>query len=363
MTESSRSGDSGTIEGSIARLPFAMVLTDPRIEDNPIVYVNDAFERMTLYSRAFAVGRNCRFLQGDAAAPADVETIRTAIAEGRDVSVDIDNQKADGTTFRNRLVIAPLRSESGELTGFLGMQTDLDAHPRTAEAGGDGRDLMLREVQHRVKNHLAMIVSMIRLQAERKVTRESFEALSHRIESLALLYDELSGRGVAAVGDTTIAAGAYLSRVAAALAAIDGRGSIRINVECEEIELPVEITARLGLLLTEFLTNALEHAFKGRNEGVVRIRFQKLTGGGVRLMVEDDGVGLREGSNWPWDADSVEAQASRTQTEPGELDTTGHDGASGMGGSIVAALVQSLGAKLDVNTATRGTVITLDLET
>jgi PAS domain S-box-containing protein len=49
----------------LARAPFSIVLTDPTVDDNPIVYVNDAFERATGYSRAGAIGRNCRFLQGE----------------------------------------------------------------------------------------------------------------------------------------------------------------------------------------------------------------------------------------------------------------------------------------------------------
>ena len=264
----------------------------------------------------------------------------------------------------NRLLIAPLHDEACELTGFLGVQREL-LMPEEKAAKDDlpplDQDLMLREVQHRVKNHLSMVVSMVRLQAERKITRESFEALSHRIEALALLYDELSGSGVGHVGSETIPAGAYLSRVATTLAAVEAREAIRVNIECEEIDLPVEASARLGLLLTEFLTNALEHAFEGRHDGVVRVRFQRLTGGGVRLMIEDDGVGLPEGSNWPDDALSVEQQKARTKGGDGALDTRGHGGHSGMGGSIVKALVASLDGKLDVNAATRGTVITLDV--
>ena len=363
-----RGGGADSLEAAIAELPVAMVLTDPSLEDNPIVYVNDAFERVAYYSREYAIGRNCRFLQGEGTDPEKVRRLREAIDGGRDVSVDLENYRADGTAFTNRLVVAPIAGEEGEVRAFLGVQTDLSrlseerslAH-RPEEAESE-TDTMLRELQHRVKNHLAMVVSMIRMQISREITRESFEALGRRIQSLALLYEELTPAGVGRRDSDTVPAGAYVSRIAGTLGALEGRASIRVNVDAEEIDLPVEQAARLGLLLTEFLANALSHAFEGREEGVVRVRFQRLTDRGVRLMVEDDGVGLPEGSEWPEDAPSVEAQRDRVRGEGGALDTRGRGGGAGMGGSIVKALVRSLDAELAVTSASRGTVITLDFD-
>ena len=65
LPEKARRGDEEAMHEAIDAVPLAMVLTDPRQDDNPITYVNQAFERVTLYSRRFAVGRNCRFLQGE----------------------------------------------------------------------------------------------------------------------------------------------------------------------------------------------------------------------------------------------------------------------------------------------------------
>lgn len=79
-------------------------------------------------------------------------------------------------------------------------------------------------------------------------------------------------------------------------------------------------------------------------------------------MVEDDGVGLPEGSSWPFNAKRVEHQKDKAGHGEGQLDTRGKHGEPGMGGSIVAALAKSLGAELDVSSATVGTMVTLDLE-
>ena len=362
LQEKARQGDDEAMHEAIEAVPLAMVLTDPRQDDNPITYVNQAFERVTLYSREFAVGRNCRFLQGEDTTEKSIGEIREGLKEGTDVTIDVVNYKADGTPFRNRLMISPIRDEGGELIAFLGVQREL---PRgvgdtiidsRAAADRPMQDVMLAEVQHRVKNHLTMIVSMIRLQAEKRVTKKSFEALSHRIESLALLYDELSGSGLGDRVADTVPAGAYLSRVCSTLNALDGRGSVRVNVDCEEIDLPVDLTARLGLLATELVTNALEHAFDGRDEGAVRIRFHRRSDGGWRLMVEDDGIGLPEGSDWPWAA-ADHAAAAEEDVSQG----IGEGRRSGLGGMIITSLAKSIGAELDVTSGRGGTTVCVDV--
>ena len=99
---------------AFSRSTVAMVLTDPRQDDNPIIYVNRAFERMTGYSAAAAVGRNCRFLQGDQTSARDIDALRRALAEEQEISLDLLNYRADGEPFMNRLIISPIRNEDGD---------------------------------------------------------------------------------------------------------------------------------------------------------------------------------------------------------------------------------------------------------
>ena len=94
----------------------------------------------------------------------------------------------------------------------------------------------------------------------------------------------------------------------------------------------------------------------------MNVTFKKISGGGVRLTVEDDGIGLPGGIDWPYESPSVEEQSERAKSEGGELDTTGRGGKSGVGGSIIVALTETLGATLDVNRALRGTIVTVDFE-
>ena len=145
---------------ALSRLPLALVLSNPGLDDNPIVFANEAFEELTGYRRKDIIGRNCRLLQGEATEPERVAELRRAIAAGEDVSVEITNYRADGTPFRSRVSVSPVRDEAGEIVYFLGMQQDLDE-----DAADPDVLAQLAEIQHRVKNHLAMIVGLIRMQA------------------------------------------------------------------------------------------------------------------------------------------------------------------------------------------------------
>ncbi len=119
----------------IENSPIASVVSNPRLPDNPIVAVNDAFQQLTGYDRSFIVGRNCRFLAGKATEPWLTEEIRRGVRQQRSVLVEILNYKKDGTAFQNAVLVAPLFDEEGELEYFLGSQVEIDADaPSLAKA-------------------------------------------------------------------------------------------------------------------------------------------------------------------------------------------------------------------------------------
>lgn len=104
------------------RMP--MLITDPRQTDNPIVFVNDAFARLTGYSREETLGRNCRFLQGPGTNLEDIRRIREAIAERRPIEIEILNYAKSGKVFWNRVLISPV-FDGDELTFFFASQLDV----------------------------------------------------------------------------------------------------------------------------------------------------------------------------------------------------------------------------------------------
>ncbi|MBB3182832.1 diguanylate cyclase (GGDEF)-like protein/PAS domain S-box-containing protein [Halomonas fontilapidosi] len=105
-----------------------VVIADAAEPDLPIIYANDAFQRMTGYTREEVIGRNCRFLQGSETDRAVVQQIRQQLAHQREVHVTLCNYRKDGTPFWNDLFIAPVRDEEGRVSHYVGIQHDISEH-------------------------------------------------------------------------------------------------------------------------------------------------------------------------------------------------------------------------------------------
>jgi PAS domain S-box-containing protein len=115
---------------SVALSPLAMVLSNPARPDNPIEVANSAFCELTGYPEADIVGRNCRFLAGEATEDEATAEIRKAIRDARPALVDILNYRRDGSAFRNGVMITPLFDAEGKVAWFLGSQVDLGGEAR-----------------------------------------------------------------------------------------------------------------------------------------------------------------------------------------------------------------------------------------
>jgi PAS domain S-box-containing protein len=131
-TPVSGSGPSGVVDqhhdiffAAVETTRMPMIVTDPHQPDNPIIFVNRAFERMTGYVRDELIGTNCRFLQGPETDREVVTELRLAIAEQREFSTEIINYRKDGSSFWNALFVSPVFNRSGDLVYFFGSQLDV----------------------------------------------------------------------------------------------------------------------------------------------------------------------------------------------------------------------------------------------
>jgi PAS domain S-box-containing protein len=110
-----------------------VTLTDPDLEDSPIVYANKAFEDMCGYPQDEIVGRNCRFLQGADRVQPDLDRLRAAIKKSEPIEVTLRNYRKNGELFYNRLVVKPLKDDRGRVVYFLGVQYDITEQVRAQE--------------------------------------------------------------------------------------------------------------------------------------------------------------------------------------------------------------------------------------
>jgi len=159
------------------------------------------------------------------------------------------------------------------------------------------KDMLLRELQHRVTNNLQMITALIRLEARNlpdDAADDPFARLAGRVNSLAVLYRLLSED----MGNESVDLGAYLSQIAAAIMEAHAVEGVRLDLQVDSWPVSINVAMPTGLVVNELLTNALKHGFAGRDRGTITLH-GLVDDDGCRLVVADDGVGLADGANWP----------------------------------------------------------------
>jgi PAS domain S-box-containing protein len=103
----------------------SLVISDATLPGMPIIFMSHQFEEQTGYSENEVLDRSCRFLQGPGTDPESVEAIRTALANGNALTVDLLNYRKDGAEFWNRLRLRPIRSREGKVRYYVGFQNPI----------------------------------------------------------------------------------------------------------------------------------------------------------------------------------------------------------------------------------------------
>ncbi len=233
---------------------------------------------------------------------------------------------------------APIINPQGVFTGYRGVSSDITARiqsERELRQSLDEKELLLREIHHRVKNNLQTISSLLYLQTLSTENEQELAAIREaraRVTSMGLIHQKLYQSADIA----TIPFMDYIRSLIDFLRESYGvdRNRIQIEVEVEPPDLSVDIDTGIpcGLLINEMVTNALKYAFTGRPKGTIHIRMDRDTDGQYILSVSDDGIGL------PGD---FEPEATRT-----------------LGMRLISGLVDQLDGSLEVRKSP-GTMLTI----
>ncbi|MEH3148111.1 MAG: PAS domain-containing protein [Methylobacterium frigidaeris] len=304
----------GSFAAAFRSSPLPMVLTDPHQADNPIVFANDAFLRVTGYRRDEVIGRNCRFLQGPQTDRDAVGRVRAAIAREESIEIDLLNYRRDGAPFWNGMALSPVRDEAGALVHYFAVLTDIsprrtredrltqarshleqdiDDRTRALQAALDQKTALLHEVDHRVKNNLQVISSLMLLKARRTTDpagRAALLGMADRIGALATVHRLLYTAGDVSRFDLRDFATDFGSDLEAGL---DG-DRVRLSLAVDPVAVSASKAAPLALLMHELATNAVRHAFAHGRPGRIAIE-ARLDGEALLLAISDDGVGLAAG--------------------------------------------------------------------
>lgn len=291
------------------RMP--MVITNPRLPDNPIIFANDGFQTLTGYDRQHIIGRNGRFLQGKATDPSTVAKLRRAIRDGESVTVDLLNYRRDGSMFWNSLYVSPVRSDRGDIHYYVALQVDVtervewqqrasaqhDAmeeviQARTSDlaAALEAKTTLLHEVDHRVKNNLMLVGSLLRLQSRSLPDvrlRQTLEHMLQRVDALSSVHRRLYQTADLDKFDI----GSFVLGLAGDLIGASGRKDITLGTDIMPLDISARKAASVGLILNEVITNALTHGFANGRPGKLRIGVRGANGM-AQIDITDDGPGF-----------------------------------------------------------------------
>jgi PAS domain S-box-containing protein len=256
-----------------------------------IIDVNQAYCRMSGYPREAIIGKAIGDFDVYKAAPGNMaDRVAGIRAKGYD-RFESRHRRADGSAYDVEVSLF-IEREYGNILTFIRDITER----RESEAKIDGllreKEALLREVQHRVKNNLGAMQSLLSIQASNAKDSAAAAVLKDaqsRLASMGLLYDKLNS----ADRLESLSMRSYLPALVDQIVGMfPDMPSIAVRTESDDFSLPVKILSTLGILVNELVTNAVKHAFPDRETGSILVR-ASAQGGMVALVVADDGVGIR----------------------------------------------------------------------
>lgn len=280
--------------------PVAVAISRGSGQEQHVVYINRAFENLMSMVATDVEGQSWTCLDGFLSEDSPAQTLGEAIRDGEDF---IGVFRPAGPL--DRLVIVQayasvIESDDGVENFRIAALVDVGGRERAQieqfESQIRDRDMLMRELQHRVKNNLQLITALIRLEARSAKEGETvaLARLASRIDALTVLYRTLSTEDAPAEIDL----GQYLSDIATSVMQVSASDHIKLDIETGYCPLSINVAMPAGLLVNEMLTNALKYAFVGRGGGQLKLICGQ-DGGRVTIIVSDDGVGLGEHQEWP----------------------------------------------------------------
>ena len=293
--------DSDAFLKFLDQVPIAIIVSALKGRER-IVYANPEFANVSGYALDDVLSGSWTDLAGTCVGGGEAERgLGDALVEGRDF-VGTFAIEHEG---RERVLVDAysnvIEDDDGTPTYRLAALVDVGQHDVSQREAFElqlrDKDMLLREIQHRVKNNLQLIAALMRIEARNargRIDTAPFDRLAGRIDAIQLLYRTLSDDGLSDEVDL----GVYLSQIASSVLRSHGVEGISLDLKVDAYPVSVNVAMPTGLVVNELLTNALKYAFVGRDGGTITVHSQT-DGEGCRVMVSDDGVGLPADTYWP----------------------------------------------------------------
>ncbi len=303
-----------------------------------IIWVNPAFTSLTGYSAAEVVGRNPRVLKSGMQDESFYRNMWETILSGQVWRSELVNRRKDGSTYTEEMTITPVKNKQGAITHFIAIKEDVTERKQAEEqikASLREKEVLLKEIHHRVKNNMQIISSLLNLQSVQIKDEQAlslFRESQNRVKSMALIHEKLyQSRDLAQIDFAEYVHNltSHLFRSYGAIAR-----NVTLNVGIHDVYFDVNTAVPCGLIVNELVSNSLKHAFPDGRVGTISVSVTADQEAAVSregqaiytLTVSDNGVGTPKDFDFRH-TESLGMQLVNTLTEQlggsVELESTG----------------------------------------
>ncbi len=283
------------------QVPIAIIVSTVKGRER-IAYANPEFEKLCGQPVAEVEGRPWSILLGQGQGKDTGRELGAAVMDSNDrvgtFQIQYGGREPTIVEVYSNLIVDDEGVPAFRLVALLDVGTQEEAQREEFEQRIRDKDTLLLELQHRVKNNLQLITALIRIEARKakgRIDTAPFDRLAGRIQSLQIVYRLMADHG-AEGGEIDL--GVYLSEIVSSVMHAHAVEGIRLNLKVDAYPVSVNVAIPTGLVVNELLTNALKHAFVGRDGGTISLH-SLADEHGCRVVIADDGIGFPEGVEWP----------------------------------------------------------------
>jgi PAS domain S-box-containing protein len=269
----------------------SIVITDTQ---GTIQYINHAVEQTTGYTANELIGSNPRVLKSDFMKAEEYKRLWDTITSGKNWKGEFHNIRKDGTFYWESAAISPIIDENGVIEQFAAVKEDITERKAAEEKIQNllqEKELILKEVHHRIKNNMNTIRGLLFLQGAELKDASAAAALrdaENRVQSMMILYDKL----YCSHDFREMSIKSYLGPLAdEIISSFPNSGIVKIEKNISDFILDATIVFPLGIIVNELLTNIMKYAFKGKDSGLIKVS-ASIHDRHAEVSLSDNGTGI-----------------------------------------------------------------------
>jgi two-component system, chemotaxis family, CheB/CheR fusion protein len=330
------------LEQAVDSARNGIVITDPALPDNPIVYANQAFLDLSGYPIEEVLGKNCRFLQGPNRDQPELDELRTALKEGIPFIATLRNYRYNGSLFWNELSISPVRDKSGKVINYIGVQNDVTARREAERRVSEFYSMVsheLRTPMSSIRASLGLIDDGSAGDASPQVTRLVRIALQNAERLLKLVDDILDLKkiesGKLRLNTTLVDPKQLVTDAVSSLSPQAEQARVKLETDAEGQRQFLGDPHRISQVLINLISNAIKFSSP---ETTVSVKVEQ-DGRLIRFSVKDQGPGIDVADFEKLFVKFQQLDSSDTRSQMG----------SGLGLAISKTIVELHGGKIGLN--------------